>query len=175
MLVVVTGPPGTGKSTVADIAARRLSAGVFAWDWVMAGMTSFDDVQSVFGQMPRERYRAVGWSIIWNLSLAQLRRGASVVVDGVARDVEIAAARQLAADVGTEAFVVATSCADPVMHRSRIEGRARNIPGWHELDWAHVQAVTDAWTPPTDADLHLDAAAPLADNERQLVDALTTR
>ena len=24
-------------------------------------------------------------------------------------------------------------------HRSRVEGRRRNIPGWHEIDWSHVE------------------------------------
>jgi hypothetical protein len=34
-MVLITGAPGTGKSTLAEAAASRLSASVLAWDWVM--------------------------------------------------------------------------------------------------------------------------------------------
>ena len=31
-----------------------------------------------------------------------------------------------------------TSCRDAELHRARVEGRQRQIPGWYELDWDHV-------------------------------------
>src|SRR5207302_10119781 len=37
-LVVVTGPPGTGKSTVAEDAARLLRSPVFSKDWLEASL-----------------------------------------------------------------------------------------------------------------------------------------
>ena len=35
VVVLVTGPPGTGKSTLAEHAAGLLGAPVLGWDWVM--------------------------------------------------------------------------------------------------------------------------------------------
>src|SRR3954466_13704643 len=111
-MVLLTGAPGSGKSTLAESASSALSACVLAWDWVMGSLTPFDDVQAVFRQMDRERYRAVGWSVIWNLSIAQLRSGRSVVVDGLARDVEVRRFREIAAELGARSLVVWTLCSD---------------------------------------------------------------
>ena len=81
-LLLLTGPPGTGKSSLAERAATACpSAG---WDWVMAAMTEFDVVQAALRDMSHADHRRVGWSVMWNLATAQLRRGASVVLDGVA-------------------------------------------------------------------------------------------
>ena len=63
-LVVVTGPPGTGKSTVAEAAAGALGAAVLGWDGAMAGLTGFAEVQAAPAGLTRERHRAVGWSIL---------------------------------------------------------------------------------------------------------------
>lgn len=167
-VVVITGAPGTGKSTLADVAASVLSAPVLAWHWVMAALTPFDDVQAAFVQMDLERYRDVGWSILWNLTIAQLRSGRSVVLDGVARDTEVHRFREIATEYDAPSYVVWTHCSDQDIHRARIENRVRGIPGWHELDWTHVSAVRSSLREPDDVDLKLDAVAPLVDNQRQL-------
>jgi hypothetical protein len=61
-LLLVTGPPDTGKSTVAEAGAERLGASVFAWDWVMAGLTPFDEIQSALRGLDLVSFRRVGWS-----------------------------------------------------------------------------------------------------------------
>jgi predicted kinase len=174
-LVLLTGPPGTGKSTLAGAAAEVLGAPVLGWDWAMAGLTGFEPLRSAMRDMDAPTYRSVGWSILWNLAAAQLRRGASAVLDGVARAPQVVRTRELAASEGADALVVATSCRDPAVHRSRIEGRTRGIPGWHELSWDHVEQVVAGWQPPDGVDLHLDAADPLDGNVDLLVGRLTAR
>jgi predicted kinase len=173
-MVLLTGAPGTGKSTLADAAAASLHAPVLAWDWVMGSLTGFGDVQAAFRQMDREDYRAVGWSVMWNLSIAQLRSGRSVVLDGVARDSEVQRFRELATEFGAQSVVVWTLCSDREIHRSRVEGRVRAIPGWHELDWSHVDALRTGLAEPADVDLRLDAVQPLEVNEHRLRSLLTT-
>src|SRR6185295_1132329 len=96
-VVVITGPPGTGKSTLASAAAAMIGAPVLGWDWAMAALTPFDRIQAVLEAADRAQYRTVGWSILWNLAAKQLRDHRSVVLDGLARAEEIAVTRDLAA------------------------------------------------------------------------------
>lgn len=167
-LLLLTGPPGTGKSSLADLAADALYAPVLGWDWAMAALTEFDGVQDALREMSHLDHRRVGWSVLWNLATAQLRRGSSVVLDGVAREVEVSGTRRVGRSSGASVVVVLTSCSDVTIHRERLVGRAREIPGWHELDWDHVSRLLDRWEPPDDVDLHLDAANPLTENAAQL-------
>jgi hypothetical protein len=67
--------------------------------------------------------------------------------------------------------VAVTSCRDVALHRCRLDGRTRGIPGWHELDWDHVVGFLAGWDPPP-GEVCLDAADPLAANVDALVRVL---
>lgn len=157
---------------MAEEAALELAAPVLGWDWAMASLTSFGPVQEAISGMSHLEHRRLGWSILWNLATAQLRRGQSVVLDGVARDLEVAGTRDLARTAGVRCMVVATRCTDVELHRSRVEGRVRGIPGWHELQWDHVARLRDRWEEPHHVDLRLDAVQSLEDNANELLAAL---
>lgn len=167
-VLLLTGPPGTGKSTLAEGAAELMAAPVLGWDWAMAALRGFEPVQAGVRELTHVEHRRVGWTILWNLATAQLRRGCSVVLDGVAREPEVAGTREVARSAGARCLVVVTTCSDRTVHRARVEGRTRGIPGWYELDWDHVAGVLAGWEPPAACDLHLDAVAPLEANLARL-------
>lgn len=92
---------GDGQVHPGRIRCGHAGAAVLGWDWVMAGMTSFEAVQSALCSLGTSDYRRVGWSILWNLTTAQLRDGRSVMIDGVARRAEVDDARRIAAENGS--------------------------------------------------------------------------
>jgi hypothetical protein len=173
LLVLVTGLPGAGKSTIADAAGIQLGAPVLGHDWAMSGLRSYPEVQEALDAMGLRGHRGVGWSILWALARAQLRRGQPVVLDGVARAPEVAGTRALAREEGARSLVVMTECSDPELHRSRIEGRRRGIPGWYELEWEHVARARVEWESLDDVDVVLEASAPVAENAASLRKALS--
>ena len=163
-LVLVTGLQGSGKSTVAEGVGDRLRAPVFAWDWFMAALTPFEAVQAAFTTMDVVTYRGVGWAMLLQQARAHLQRDLSVVLDGLAREIEIAMVRALAHEMDVPAFVILTTCSDPEIRRSRVEGRSRGIPGWHELTWEQVERTRRSWLRPGDVDLEVDETRSIEEN-----------
>jgi len=160
VIVLLTGPPGTGKTTMAALAVDQLDATILGWDWVMASFTWCEPVVHALDGLDQPTFRRVGWSVMENLARAQLRLSRHVVLDGVARDDEVAAIRRLGDETGTTVHVVVTECSDRELLRRRIEQRHRNIPGWHELDWGSVETFLERWEVPGDHDLRVDTADP---------------
>ena len=160
---------------MADVAASELGAPVLGHDWAMSGLRPHPEVQEALDAMGLRGHSGVGWSILWALARAQLRRGLPVVLDGVARAPEVAGTRAVAEEEGVPSLVVLTQCTDAELHRERIEGRSRGIPNWYELEWDHVERARGEWVALDDVDLVLDAAAPVTENAGALRDALARR
>ena len=156
-VVVVTGLPGTGKTTLAERVAPALGAPVFGWDWAMAALTPFGPVWDAARGLHHADYAALGWAMVRQAAEAQLRRGMAVVLDGLAGDDEVGRIRALAARHGGRATVVLTTCDDEGEHRRRVEGRQRGIPGWHELTWDGVLVTKGRWVPPADVEVVVGA------------------
>ena len=108
----MTGLQGTGKSTVAQMAANVLGAPLIAHDWAMSGLRPFPEIQAALGAMEPPGHGRVGWSLLRAFAQSQLRRGSSVVVDGVARAPQVEAMRLLAAEEGARFFVIMTDCSN---------------------------------------------------------------
>lgn len=165
-LLLVTGLPGTGKSTVASSAAETLGTSVLSHDWVMSGLGGYPEIQLALDEM-EFGHRKVGWSILTAVARGQLVEGRSVVLDGVARQAERDVLKALANWARASFVVVATHCSDLSTHRSRIESRERHIPGWQELTWEDVQRAAADWDW-IGGDLNLDAARSWPENEAAL-------
>jgi GTPase SAR1 family protein len=71
--------------------------------------------------------------------------------------------------------VIECVCSDEAIHRSRIEGRHRGIPGWHEIDWSHVEHMRSEVGSLQTTRLVDDAVSPLADNESAVWEYITQR
>ena len=162
-LVVVTGWTGAGKSTMANAIADDLECAVGSFDWLMSGLRAFPEVWEVV-ELPVERQRSIGWSLLSRFAEQELRRGRSVVLDLVARDAPREQWVALAAQYDAAVSVVECMCSDPALHRARVEGRRRDIPGWYELEWEQVERGRAAYVPLAEPKLVIDAVTPFVDN-----------
>ncbi|MBA3524695.1 MAG: AAA family ATPase [Geodermatophilaceae bacterium] len=169
-VVVFTGLPGTGKSTLADLTARRLGAPAFSGDWLMGALRP---AASVLATLDRPTSLAVYHGLLRSLVVRQLILGQPAVVDGMVTDAVTADWRAVCEGYGTQLVLVECVCSDEAVHRSRVEGRVRGIPGWHEIDWAHVQRMRTEFTPLTTERLVVDATLPVPVNLATVLAHLT--
>jgi predicted kinase len=75
----------------------------------------------------------------------------------------------LAAEYSAHLCVIQCLCSDEALHRTRIKGRQRGIPGWRELTWENVEKTRANYTPWPGAALTLDAVNPLDQNTGRLL------
>ncbi len=103
----------------------------------------------------------------------QLALGQSAIVDDVIVDNQAMLWHEIASQFSARLFFVECICSDAAVHRARIEGRTRGIPGWHEVGWTHVERMR-AEMPRLTADrLTVDAMQPVEDNIRRVVDYIS--
>jgi hypothetical protein len=154
-LVVVSGPPGAGKSTLADALGLRLGATVAGYDWLMSALRSIPEVWQAV-ELPLDRRGAVGVALLSRVAEQQLRRGGDCILDLVAREAAVRSWRALAADCGASFRLIECLCADEAAHRARIEDRTRGIPGWYELSWEQAATSRRNYAPLPQPKLTLD-------------------
>ncbi len=162
-LVLVSGWTGAGKSTMANAVATDLSCSVGSFDWLMSAMRPIPEVWEVV-ELPVERQRAVGWSLLGRTAEHELRHGRDVVLDLVAREEPRRQWAALADRYGARFSVIECVCSDPVVHRDRVDGRSRDIPGWYELSWPQVERGRIGYQPLRDPKLVIDAIDPFVHN-----------
>jgi predicted kinase len=154
-LIVFSGVPGSGKSTMADATGAALGIPVFAVDWLLGSLTPF-------GGYHVEESWAMGTELLTTLALRQLQLGQSAILDYPAEEpANRDRWRSLAARAGSDFRVIMCICPDEAEHKRRLGGRERGIPGWHEGgNWANVQQRLAAFPPWADEVLTIDTTGP---------------
>lgn len=165
-VIIFTGLPGTGKSTLAEQAARAVGVPAFAADWLMGA------IKPALARLERSEYLAVRVGLLGTLVTRQLLLGQGAVVDALVSESEVASWRESAARFPARWYLIECVCSDEVIHRERIEGRIRGIPGWHEVGWDFVERMRAELPPLTVDRLTVDAMEPAADNLRRVLDYL---
>ena len=160
-LIIFSGLPGAGKSSIAEAVARELSIPVFAKDWLEATLIRCNLRPAESGPP----LGSAGYELLTTLAERQLQLGQSVILDSVASTLSIRAEwRALAQTYQAEWRVIECICSDEAVQRDRMNVRQRGIPGWHELDWSEVERVKAYYAPWDEARLILDAVSSLEEN-----------
>jgi predicted kinase len=143
-LIIFSGLPGTGKSTLAEAVGRALGVPVFAKDWLEATLLRS-------GIKPPHKDKSLGFAsyeLLTVLAERQLILGQSVILDSVAATQTIRSMwYQLAEQHHVNCRIIECVCSDESFHRSRLKQRQRNILGWHELEWSEVERVKQYYSP----------------------------
>jgi predicted kinase len=130
VLVVLSGRPGTGKTTIAREVARRVGACYFRVD---AAETALARTGAEVG--------VGGYAVVHELAVSNLLLGTTVVVDAVNPVPEARASwRDAAARAAASLVNVETGLPDPGEHRRRVEARVADIPGHQVPTWEEVRA-----------------------------------
>jgi predicted kinase len=168
-LIVFSGVPGVGKSTLADAVGSHLGIPVFATDWLLGALTPF-------GGRHLDDRMGVGAELLTTLAVRQLALGQSAILDHPSENIaERERWRSLARSADAEFIAVLCVCSDPLAHRARLEGRTRGIPGWHDAGlWSNVEQRMASFPPWPDGTLTIDTAAPHEENLAALLTSLAT-
>jgi len=78
-------------------------------------------------------------SMLASLLIRQLMLDQSGIADCVLPDDALTRLATARTSTTATLSVIECVCSDVAIHRSRIQGRVRGIPGWHEIDWTHVE------------------------------------
>jgi len=160
-MIVFSGLPGTGKSTLAESIGRQFGTPVFAKDWLEAIL-----LQNGLGSTLDERNLGyASYELLTVLAERQLMLGQSVILDSVAGSHTIRQTwHRLADQYNAQWRVVECICLNEVLHQERLKARKRNIPGWHELEWSDVEKVKQYYQAWDEDRLVLDMANSIEEN-----------
>jgi predicted kinase len=141
VLIVFSGLPGTGKTTLAQALARTLNAGYVRIDTIVnALLVDGGDVLVASG---------AGYRVAYAMAEDNLRLGKTVIADSVN---PIKLTREAWRDVGKRSGSIVVdiqvTCSDKAQHRSRIEARTPDTcaSDWLEIINRDFDAVDDQTT-----------------------------
>lgn len=132
MLIVFSGLPGTGKTTIASTLATRIRAVYLRIDTIEQAIR---DSAALAQDVGRSGYRVAN-----ELALSNLSFGNTVIVDCVNPVIE---SRKAWSDIATRAGAplanIQVICSDKHEHQRRVATRTSDIPGLTPPTWQSVQ------------------------------------
>jgi predicted kinase len=131
MLIIFSGLPGTGKTSIARELARQIAATYVRVDTIEQALRDSKAVGETMNDL--------GYRVAYAVAEENLRLGRTVVADSVnplalTRDAWIAVAGR----AKSRFLEVEVQCSDATEHRRRVEERSIDIPGLELPTWNDV-------------------------------------
>ncbi len=167
-VIVVSGLPGCGKSTVAEGLAEKLSLPIFSVDPIESAM-----IQSGFKRGFETGLAA--YLVAETLATEQLKLGISTIIDAVnpvqeARDMW----KQLAHKHDAQLMIIECVLKKDI-HKQRIDARVRNIEGIPEVTWQDVEDRRDEYLKWQEERLILDTSNTMENNLYNSLEYINTK
>lgn len=134
MLIVLSGLPATGKTTIAQLLVRKCRAAYVRIDTIEQAILSSLRSPDELG--------ALGYVVAYQMARANLCLDGVVVADAVNPLTTVRETwRAIAESANSRIVEVEVVCSDVSEHRRRVESRKADIPGHTLPTWAEVQQL----------------------------------
>ena len=138
-VIMLSGLPGTGKTSLAQALASRLGLPLFAKDRLQSRLR-------VLGLADRKT--ADGYHMMFDLADQQLSLGVGVILDAVFpmagfRDL----VRGMAEDHEADFLPIFCHCSNMGLWKDRFNGRVQYVPDWTPVGWDEVLRIQDYFEP----------------------------
>jgi predicted kinase len=148
-LIVFAGMPGSGKTTLARMAARHLRIPLLAKDRVQRVLRDHNLADASTGD---------GYYIILDQADEQLSLGLSVILDATfPLDHFRTVASEIAARNRARVCAIYCTCSDDAVWQARMTQRVQYVPGWKPVGWEDVLRMRDYYQPWNDNALLVDS------------------
>jgi predicted kinase len=130
--IVISGLPGTGKSTVAEGLAEKLKFPLFSVDPIESSIIKSGLIRSFETGL-------AAYLVAETLAAEQLKVGLSVIIDAVSGVQEARDMWHALSDKYNSRLIIIECVLDRDIHKKRIEARVRNMHGMPEVTWKNVE------------------------------------
>jgi predicted kinase len=166
-IIVVSGLPGSGKSTVAEGIAERLALPIFSVDPIESSI-----IKS--GIMRSFETGLAAYLVAETLASEQLNLGLSVIIDAVNSVKEARDMWRDLADRHGACLIIVECVLDWDIHKQRIESRVRNMQGIPEVTWADVEKRRNEYLKWEEKRLVLDTSDSPANNLEKALEYISS-
>ncbi len=150
-LIIISGLPGSGKSTVAEGLAAKLKIPLLSVDPIESAIIKAGFTKSFETGL-------AAYLVAKELAAEQIKSSNSVIIDAVNAEEEGKDTwRSLAKDFKIPLTIIETTL-DEVEHKKRIESRVRNLHGIPEVTWDKVIERRKKYTQWKEPVLRLDSS-----------------